>query len=111
MLENLLNEIPTSLDDEQFLSLLQSPGLRIERIVSRGHVSPEGFWYDQEEHEWVLLVRGAARIRFQDPAETHELTTGSFLLIPARSRHRVEWTAPDERTIWLAIFWKGPLDG
>lgn len=110
MLENLFKEIPTATIDEQFLSLLESPHLRIERIVSWGQASPPGFWYDQEEHEWVLLVCGAARIRFESATELHELTAGSFLLIPARCRHRVEWTAPDQPTIWLALFFKGSLD-
>ena len=107
MLENLLNEIPTRWDDEQFLPLLQSPHLRIERIVSWGHASPPGFWYDQDEQEWVLLVRGAAQIRFDDQEKPHELSAGSYLSIPARRRHRVEWTTPEEPTIWLAIFWRG----
>ena len=74
-------------------TLLGTPGLRIERIVSLVHASPEGFWYDQEASEWVLLLKGAARLRFEGE-EPIELGPGSFLNIPARKRRRVEWTYP-----------------
>jgi cupin 2 domain-containing protein len=78
-------------------------GVRIERIVSRGHSSPPGFWYDQREAEWVMVVAGRARLRFGDGA-TLELVAGDYTTIPAHTRHRVDWTAPDEDTIWLAVF-------
>lgn len=99
---NLLAEIPASLPQELLQTLLERPGLRIERIVSHGHASPPDFWYDQEEHEWVLLVQGAARLQFED--RTVELLPGDYRYIPAHQRHRVAWTTPDEATIWLAIF-------
>ena len=79
--------------------------LRIERIVSRGHASPDGFWYDQESSEWVLLVAGAARLRFEGEEPLH-LKPGDYVHIPAHRRHRVEWTDPDAATIWLAIHCK-----
>jgi cupin 2 domain-containing protein len=101
-LTNLFADIPEDLPEELIQALLSTPGLRIERIVSLGHSSPQGFWYDQEEHEWVLLLKGAARLRFQGQ-EPIELRPGSFLNIPAHRRHRVEWTDPSEPTIWLAI--------
>ena len=82
--------------------LLSEPGIRIERIVSLGHASPEGFWYDQEEGEWVLLLKGAARLRFEG-GEPIELQPGSFVNIPAHRRHRVEWTDPGGPTVWLAV--------
>lgn len=99
---NLLTDIPADLPEELVQSLLDAPGLRIERIVSRGHASPEGFWYDQECHEWVLLLTGAARLTF-DGEEPIDLGPGSFLSIPAHRRHRVDWTDPDQPTIWLAV--------
>jgi cupin 2 domain-containing protein len=78
--------------------------LRIERIVSRGHSSPEGFWYEQEEDEWVALLQGEARLQFRDPEELVELQPGDHLLIPAHRPHRVAWTTPEAETIWLAVF-------
>lgn len=87
-------------------SPLEHGSLRIERIVSTGQASPPGFWYDQEEHEWVLLLAGRAGLRFEDEDEERELVPGDPVLIPAHARHRVEWTADDEPTIWLAIFYR-----
>jgi cupin 2 domain-containing protein len=93
---------PAVLPDSLVQVLLSGPGLRIERIVPLGHASPEGFWYDQEDGEWVLLQKGAARLSFEGE-EPIELLSGSFVNIPARSRHRVEWTDPGEPTVWLAV--------
>ncbi|SIN68324.1 cupin 2 domain-containing protein [Singulisphaera sp. GP187] len=99
---NLFSEIPADLSEELFQTLLNAPGLRIERIVSRGHVSPEGFWYDQETHESVLLLSGAARLTFEGEPPI-DLVPGAFVNIPARQRHRVDWTDPTQPTVWLAI--------
>ena len=100
--QNLFAGIQGALPEELVQVLLQSGPLRIERIVSRGHASPDGFWYDQEQCEWVLLLSGRARLRFEghDPLE---LTPGSFVNIPAHTRHRVDWTDPAEPTLWLAV--------
>ena len=98
---NLFSNIPTSLPQELIQPLLTKPNLRIERIVSHGQSSPEGFWYDQAQHEFVVLLQGAARLRFEDGVI--EMQPGSFIDIPAHQRHRVEWTSPDEPTIWLAV--------
>jgi cupin 2 domain-containing protein len=102
MLQNLLADLPTSLPVELVQTLLETSGLRIERIVSHGHVSPEGFWYDQDTHEWVLLISAAARLRFEGE-EPVEMRAGSFINIPVHRRHRVEWTDPNQPTIWLAV--------
>lgn len=87
---------------EVVTALLERPHLRLERIVSTGQVSPPGFWYDQPDDEWVLLVSGAARIAIEDGDEIR-LGPGSFLLLPAHCRHRVTWTDPDSPTVWLAL--------
>jgi cupin 2 domain-containing protein len=100
---NLFAEIPTSQSEELVTLLLDSAGIRIERIVSRGHASPEGFWYDQERPEWVTLIAGSARLRFEDDEQVLELKPGDCVNIPAHRKHRVEWTTPDESTIWLAV--------
>ena len=105
-LTNLFADIPNDLPEELIQSLLSVPGLRIERIVSLGHASPEGFWYDQDADEWVLLLKGAARLRFEGE-EPIELRAGAFVPIPAHRRHRVEWTDPNEPTIWVAIHYGG----
>jgi cupin 2 domain-containing protein len=104
MAANIFADLPPNLSDELFTTLLDARDVRIERIVSHGHASPEGFWYDQDEHEWVALLKGAARLRFEN--ETIELQPGDFLNVPAHKKHRVEWTTPDEPTIWLAVFYE-----
>ncbi len=101
-LRNLFDEIPADLPQELFQTLLATPGFRIERIVSLGQASPEGFWYDQEAHEWVLLLAGVARLTLEGDRPI-DLRPGAFVAIPARRRHRVEWTDPTRPTIWLVI--------
>lgn len=104
MITNLFTDVPANLPDELLATLLEANNLRIERIVSHGHASPEGFWYDQDENEWVILLKGAARLRFND--NVMELKPGDFVNIPAHKKHRVEWATPNEPTIWLAVFYK-----
>lgn len=82
--------------------LAQGPGVRIERIVSFGHVSPPGFWYDQEQEEWVCLLQGRARLAWEN-GKQQEIETGDWLLIPAHARHRVEYVSTDPPCIWLAV--------
>lgn len=103
MPENIFDNLPpTTAAEEAFQTLLQTPGVRIERIVSQGHRSPDGFWYDQDTDEWVLVLRGAARLQFQGEAPL-DLEPGAYVHIPAHRRHRVEWTDPTQPTVWLAI--------
>lgn len=102
-LENLFEELPGELPDELFTTLLQRPDLKLERIVSRGHTTVEGQWYDQPHDEWVLLLTGKADLLLADPDECLTLRPGDHLLIPAHRRHRVEWTLPDKKTMWLAL--------
>jgi cupin 2 domain-containing protein len=91
---------------ERFEALLSRPGLRIERIVSQGHASPAGFWYDQADGEWVLVLAGAARLRFEDETDAHLLGPGDWVDIAPHRRHRVDWTDPTVATIWLAVFYR-----
>ena len=101
---NLLRDLPDARVGEITETLLAAPGLRIERIVSLGQASPPGFWYDQAEAEWVLLLAGAAGLRFADEPHDRVLGPGDSVHIPPHRRHRVEWTDPATPTVWLAIF-------
>lgn len=104
MIDNLFSGLPAApAAEERFDTLLDRPGLRIERIVSTGQASPPGFWYDQPRAEWVAVLRGEARLRFADEAGERLLRAGDFVLIEARRRHRVEATSAGEATVWLAV--------
>ncbi len=102
---NLFSNIPSDLPDEVVETLLKTNTLRIERIASHGHASAKDFWYDQHQHEWVLLLQGEAKLQFEDDTDLLSMKPGDFANIPAHRRHRVEWTTPAEPTIWLAILY------
>jgi cupin 2 domain-containing protein len=103
--DNLFQPAPAAGGEEFFQTLTARDGVRIERIVSRGHCSPPGFWYDQEENEWVALLKGEALLRFEKEQRAVHLRAGDYLEIAAHERHRVDWTAPDGETVWLAVFY------
>ncbi len=103
---NLFSPLPDAHATEIVDILLSRPGMRIERIVSSGQASPPGFWYDQEEGEWVLLLAGAAQVRFADEAEPRRLNRGDFIEIAPHRRHRVDWTDPATPTLWLGVFYR-----
>ncbi|CAG4885775.1 cupin domain-containing protein [Paraburkholderia gardini] len=96
--------------DERFDTLIDRTGLRIERIISTGQASPEGFWYDSPHEEWVLLIAGAAALEFETPSEDivrpHMMQPGDYVRIPAHCRHRVAWTDAGEPTFWLAVHYE-----
>lgn len=98
---NLWDGLPVNSPVEQFTPLFSTPALRVERIFSQGHASPPDVWYDQPQAEWILLLQGAARLQFEDRCV--DLCRGDSLHIPSHVRHRVDWTTPDEPTLWLAI--------
>jgi cupin 2 domain-containing protein len=102
---NLYADIPGSLPEELMADVLTGSNFRVERIVSRGHVSPPDFWYDQGEAEWVVVLQGEARLRLESSDEDIHLLPGMYVNIPAHARHRVTWTKEDTDTIWLAIFY------
>lgn len=103
---NLFAPLPDASAVEAVDALLSWPGIRIERIVSWGQANPPGFWYDQDEGEWVVLLAGAARLRFADESEARALVPGDCLDIAPHRRHRVDWTNPARPTLWLAIFYR-----
>ena len=109
---SLWDDLPARpLDAELTNVLLERPAFRIERIVSTGQVTPEGQWYDQKTDEWVLVVKGRARLRIEGEARDRELGEGDFILLPAHCRHRVTWTDPDRPTVWLAVHFAASPNG
>lgn len=101
---NIFEDIPNVLAHEQFTNLCRGENVRIERIVSHGHTSPEQGWYDQDADEWVIVLSGHARLEFET-GETQELNPGDYINIAAHVRHRVSYTSPDDITVWLAVFY------
>lgn len=99
---NIFDLIPATLKDELFEELISKDGIKIERIVSHGHVTPEFEWYDQRSSEWVILLQGEAIISFLNEDDVR-LKAGDYINIPAHKKHRVSWTKPDEDTLWLAV--------
>ena len=104
-MKNIFDGLPSGTAGEVFETLVERAGVCVERIVSHGEASEDGFWYDQPHEEWVIVLRGAARVRFEQDDRVVELAAGDFLDIPAQTRHRVDWTTPDEATVWLAVHW------
>lgn len=102
---NLNSGIPAELPEEITELLACSENIRIERIVSRGHRSPPDFWYDQDDDEWVLVVKGEAKLRFEEGDRVVHLTAGDYVAIPAHTKHRLEWTPEGADTVWLAVFY------
>ena len=101
-MDNLFAELPVELPEELVATLVRSDAVQIERIVSRGHASPAEGWYDQDRNEWVAVLRGAARLVFDDGREVR-MGPGDWLDIPAHRKHRVAWTDPEQETVWLAV--------
>jgi cupin 2 domain-containing protein len=104
-LMNIFSDVKDHLPEEEFLELASSETVKIERIVSMGHRSPEQFWYDQENNEWVLVLAGCGVIEFED-GRVVALSAGDYLNIPARQKHRVKETSSSEPTVWLAVHYK-----
>ncbi len=98
---NLFEDTGPRGDGERFNTLVACEGVRIERIVSHGHASPPGFWYDQPQDEWVVVLAGSADLRIEGEVAVRRLERGDHLLIPAHCRHRVDRT--DDETVWLAV--------
>ncbi|PMN94834.1 cupin domain-containing protein [Enterovibrio norvegicus] len=102
---NLLENLPNARNAEVFDEIIKHPFVRIERIVSRGQTTPETDWYDQDEHEWVMVLEGNAELLFEDGRRL-EMRKGDQVTLPAHTKHRVSWTDPDQETVWLAVFYR-----
>jgi cupin 2 domain-containing protein len=104
-MENIFSSLPDKLKQESIEELLRHENIKIERIVSQGHTSPENDWYDQQENEWVIVLEGSGSILFESGDEVN-LKKGDYLNIPAHTRHKVTWTDQNNITVWLAIhYW------
>jgi cupin 2 domain-containing protein len=100
---NIYAQVERSLENEEFRNLVASKRVKIERIVSTAHKTPQGEWLEQARAEWVIVLKGSAGLLIEGEAVPRALGPGDYLNIPERCRHRVEWTAKDEPTIWLAV--------
>lgn len=105
IVNNIFAHLPTDLSAEVFEPILSGSSFRVERIVSKGHSTPNHDWYDQDENEWVMVLKGAAKLEFEGQKMVH-LEAGSHINIPAHTRHKVAWTAPDTETVWLAVYYR-----
>jgi len=104
MRRNIFNNIPEVIPEEIIDTIIESDSVKIERIISKGHSSPENFWYDQDENEWIFILKGNAVIQFEK-GKVVELGEGDYLHIPAHQKHRVNQTDPQKETIWLAVYY------
>jgi len=102
---NIFESIPGNLNKELFEQIIQGDGVRIERIISMGQVSPESGWYDQSQSEWVIVLKGGAVIEFEDGTEA-ELQAGDYINIPSHTRHKVSWTDQETETVWLVVHYQ-----
>lgn len=102
IMKNLFTDIPDDLPEELFEDLVNTGSVKIQRIISRGHITRDGDWYDQDTNEFVILLKGAARLEFRDGRQT-ELGPGDCLQLPAHKKHRVAWTDETIETVWLAV--------
>jgi cupin 2 domain-containing protein len=104
-MNNLFSDIPAGLENELFDTLASSDKVVVERIVSIGQVSPAEGWYDQDRNEFVVVLRGSARLEFED-GSLCDLSTGDWVDIPAHRKHRVAWTDQTTETVWLAVHYE-----
>ena len=102
-MSNLFDDVPARLPAERVDVLVSAPEVRVERIVSTGHVTPPGEWYDEAVDEWVVVLRGRARLRIENEPDMRDLYPGDHMLLRAHVRHRVEWTDDAGPTVWLAV--------
>ena len=99
---NIFSEIPTDLKDEIFEDIINTDNLKIERIVSYGHTSPKSGWYESENSEWVIVLKGEASLSFENSKDI-KLNEGDYINITAFTKHKVSWTLPNTETVWLAV--------
>ena len=102
-IKNIFLDLPKMMIEEMSETILDTRDFRLERILSSGQMTPPGEWYDQNTNEWVILLSGSAGLLFEGEKEACVMRPGDYVHIPARKRHRVEWTEPEQNTVWLAL--------
>jgi cupin 2 domain-containing protein len=109
--QNLFSSLPDIVPEEICETLLQTDHCTLVRIISAGQATPPGEWYDQDTHEWVIVLSGSAGLRFAEEPGLLVLQPGDYVHIPAHQRHRVEWTDPHQKTVWLALHYRPEARG
>ena len=104
-MNNIFKDLSGNIEKEIIQVLCEHSNIKIERIVSTGQSSPQGFWYDQNNHEWIIVLKGTGAVEFHK-GKTVELSEGDYINIPKNVKHRVAWTMPEKPTIWLAIYYR-----
>ena len=105
-MKNIFAELPEKMTEEMVEVLAENRSVRIERIVSTGQSSPDDFWYEQDENEWVVVLQGEAKLLLEGDESALLMKPGDCINIPAGKRHRVQWTTPNKPTVWLAVFYQ-----
>jgi cupin 2 domain-containing protein len=105
-MKNIFADIPDAIPEEIFETIIEKESFRLERIVSDGQLTPEDEWYDEDENEWFILLKGSAGLLLEGDKEPLDLKPGDYINLPAHRRHKVVWTDIDEKTIWLALHYK-----
>lgn len=103
-IKNIFSRLPAARKKEVFHTLAKTRSFRIERIVSRGQATLEGAWFCEKTAEWVIVLQGKAALVFKDKKKKYVLSPGDYVLIPAKTPHRVAWTHPRQKTVWLAVY-------
>ena len=105
-IKNIFSGIKNKSPDEIIETIIKTNQFKIERIISRGHATGKGYWYDQANDEWAIVLKGSAGLIFEGNNEEIILKSGDYVNIPAHKKHRVEWTDPEGETIWLAVHYQ-----
>ncbi len=103
---NLFLNIPEKVKKEIFEPIIKNKKFKLERIISQGQCTPEGKWLEQKNNEWVVLLSGKAKLKFEYDRASYLMEAGDYIHIPKGKRHRVEWTDPNKKTVWLALHYK-----
>jgi cupin 2 domain-containing protein len=109
-LDNIFSKIPYFMMDEISETLLKTKHFKLERVISAGQSTPEGEWYDQDTNEWVIVLSGSAGLLFEGEREAFLMYPGDYIHIQSHQRHRVEWTDPEQKTVWLALHYEKDLE-
>ncbi len=102
-ISNFFSHTHSVTSEEIFETLVSTRNVKIERIISKGQGTPDNEWLTQNLSEWVILLKGSAILSFEESKKTIKMNPGDYILIPANTKHRVEWTDPDNQSFWLAI--------